>query len=112
MSFGQGWNDSVEHVVGGIIYTVIINALIGINLLPPNFTILLIVLNVIFIVAVILKLGLSGIIYLVGWLAGIGLLVYGGILNTGLVGIGEIAADVGIPLIFIGYKLYSFFNDH
>jgi hypothetical protein len=54
----------------------------------------------------VLALGVRGIIYLAGWLIGIGLLVYGGILGMGLIGLSELIIDLGIPRGFIGLKIY------
>lgn len=104
MSWRQGLNDSIEHVVGGIVYTVLVNAIIGLKLLNPGYGILLAIFNAVLIIVVMVRMGFRGIIYLIGWLMGIGLLVYGGILNTGLIGVTEIAIDAGIPIAFIILK--------
>lgn len=106
MSFGQGMNDSVQHVFGGIIYAAIVNVIIGSKLVSPNYTLYFGLLNAVLIAALVLALGKRGIIYLIGWLIGIGLLVYGGILGTGLIGLSELIIDLGIPLGFIGLKIY------
>lgn len=112
MEAEQGAKDGTHHVIDGIVYTAIIHALISLNLLGSNFTIILDVANACAIAILVLVLGSRGIVYLAGWIFGIGLLIYGGILGTGLFGTVELIADLGIPSVFIALKIYLYFQSN
>ena len=112
MAARQGARDGPHHVLDGIVYTAIVHALISSKLLGPNFTIILDLANAGAIALLVFVLGSRSTVYLAGWLFGIGLLVYGGILGTGLVGIWELIADLGIPSAIIGLRIFMWFQSN
>ncbi len=110
MSLEQGKDDAIRHIVYGVVYTAIINVIIASKLIPPSYTIYFGLANALIMVILIFTLGTRGTVYLIGWLVGVGLLIYGGILGTGLISIWELAIDLGIPMGFIGLKVYIWYK--
>lgn len=106
MEIEKGIRDSIEHVMVGIVISVISNAFIATGLISSSYTFYFGLLNAALVAGLIVTLPKMGFIYLVGWLIGIGLLVQGGLLGTGLIGTSELIIDLGIPIGAIGLKIY------
>ena len=108
----QGARDAIQHVIYGIVLMAILNALIAAGFISHWFAILATVFNVGLIVTALFLLGMRSGIYLVGWAIGILILLYGGILNTGLIGTIEMAIYLVVPLGFIGLRIYIWWNSN
>lgn len=106
----MGARNAIQHVIYGIVITAILNSLITTGLINHWFAILVTVFNVSLIVAALFMLGQRSGIYLGGWIIGILILLYGGLLNTGLIGTIEMAIYIVVPLGFIGLRIYMWWN--
>lgn len=108
--WNMGARNAIQHVIYGIVITAILNSLITTGLINHWFAILATVFNVGLTVAALFMLGQRSGIYLGGWIIGILILLYGGLLNTGLIGTIEMTIYIVVPLGFIGLRIYMWWN--
>lgn len=106
MSTGQGMGDSVRHMVYMIIISVLINTVLTLFLKNSGYEIYFSIISALFSVLLIFTLTKMGYAYIIGWILGIILLIYGGILGTGLITAVELIIDIAIPIVAIVLKLF------
>lgn len=106
MSTNQGIGDSIRHVVYMILISVLINTIITLFLKNSGYEIYFSIISALVSILLIFTLTKMGYAYLIGWILGIILLIYGGILGTGLITTVELIIDIAIPIAAIVLKLF------
>ncbi len=90
--FSDGFERAVGEIVGSLITSSFVTALVSAGVLSPFYAFLIGLGGI----SLIFAMPLWGTLYLLGWIAGVGIFF-----NSGLIGVPELIAYIGIPLIII-----------
>jgi hypothetical protein len=102
MSFEYGLRRAVFEVTGGIVMSVIMDALLSSGSVSPAQAVLFSLMNVATTVIFILAMPFWGTVYLVGWLSGLLILS-----QAGLVGILDGTLYFGVPLAILILRVWN-----
>lgn len=106
-SLGYGMKRAIGEVIGGIINSVFVDAIIiGSGLISPVGAVLFGILNMLATVLLILAMPYWGTVYLIGWLFGLGIMF-----QTGLIGILDAVIYFGVPLLVLIVRFWKMLTD-
>jgi hypothetical protein len=102
MSFEYGLKRVLGEVVSGIVTSVVVDAFLGLGLLPPATALLFGFMNMMSTVILVLAMPFWGTVYVVGWLVGLWIM-----LQAGLIGILDAAIYFGVPLVVLILRIWK-----
>jgi hypothetical protein len=104
--FGYGVRRAVGEIIGGIVTSVLMDAVIGSGLVSSGVAVLFGILSMLEAIVLILAVPYWGTVYLIGWLFGLGILF-----QTGIVGILDAAVYFGVPLVVLVLRFWKMLTD-
>lgn len=99
--FDYGVNRAIEEIIGGILTSVIVDVVVSTELIPSYFIWYFHLLKIASMIGLILTMPLWATSYIVGWLVGVFIMAYSGLLTF---------IDVliyFIPVVILVYRLYK-----
>ena len=98
--FGSGFDRAFKEIAGGLIVPIFISSLVSTGTIPPySIWILFIIISIVGMRSLIKEMSLWETSYIIGWLFGVIILAY-----SGLLAITEFLIYL-IPLVFLGHKV-------
>ncbi len=97
--FSYGLNRALEEIIGGILASIILTSIYSTELIPSYFIWFFHILNIVDMIFLVQKMPYWATSYSVGWLVGVIILAY-----TGLLTIFDILINF-IPFVILGYRL-------
>jgi len=103
--FEYGMKSAIKEIVAGVVTSVLVDSFIAYGFLPSIYLFLFGLLNTIGAITLIITMPLWGLTYLLGWIFGVIIMI-----QSGLVGIGEIILYLVVPIIVMIIKIKSLFE--
>lgn len=103
--FGSGFDRAFSEIAGGLIIPIFISSLVSTGLFPPYSIWILFFISIVGMISLIKEMSLWATSYIVGWLFGVIILAYSGLLT-----IIEFLIYL-IPLVYLVYKLLKRIRD-
>ena len=104
--FDYGFNRAIDEIIGGILTSIIVSVFVSTGLIPSSFIWCFQLLNVFGTIILIQKMRYWATSYIFGWLIGVIILTY-----SGLLAIIDILIYFIPLLVFLVYRLYKWTHE-